>query len=156
MLFWAQNLLCLRHISLQILLILFEFFGVRVSLEVLLDMLRASNMEFTRFRDHTRVEGLVICDLTLTRLRKAAGILNWSCIILLLLLGVTSELLTPSKFRVLFLLKEFLLRGIFALYGSLAAKLSVFLVHVVLLVTFEVSVGRGQALGRVVRKSPEI
>ena len=156
MLFWAQNLLCLRHISLQILLILFKFFGVRVSLEVLLDMLRAGNMEFTRFRNHTRVEGLVICNLTLTRLREAAGILNWSCIILLLLLGVTSELLTPSKFRVLFLLKEFLLRGIFALYGSLAAKLSVFLVHVVLLVTFEVSMGRGQALGRVVRKSPEI
>ena len=68
MLFWAQNLLCLRHISLQILLILFEFFGVRVSLEVLLDMLRASNMEFTRFRDHTRVEGLVIGNLTLTGL----------------------------------------------------------------------------------------
>ena len=113
-------------------------------------------MEFTRFRNHTRVEGLVICNLTLTRLRKTTGILNRSCIILLLRLGIPSKLFTSSKFGILFLLKEFLLRGIFARNRSLTAKLSVILVHVVLLVTFEVSMGRGQALGCVVRKSPEI
>ena len=47
MLFRAEYLLRFRHISLQILLILLKFSGVRVSLEVLLDMLRAGNVEFT-------------------------------------------------------------------------------------------------------------
>ena len=47
MLFGAEYLLRFRHISLQILLILLKFSGVRVSLEVLLDMLRAGNVEFT-------------------------------------------------------------------------------------------------------------
>ena len=150
MLFRAEYLLSLGYISLQILLILLESSGVGVSLEVLLDLLRAGNIEFTRFRDHTRVEGLVIGDFTLAGLRDATGILNWSCIILLLLLSIPSKLLTSSKFRILFLLKEMLLRSIFAMYGSLTAKLSPILVKIVLLFTFEVSMGRGQAL------SPEI
>ena len=98
----------------------------------------------------------MIGDLTLTRFRKAAGILYRSCFILLLLLSVTSELLTSSKFRILLLREEMLLRGILARYRSLTAKLSVILVDVVLLLTFKVSVGRSQALGCVVRQTPEI
>ena len=98
----------------------------------------------------------MIGDLTLTGFRKAAGILNRSCFILLLLLSVPCKLLTSSKFRILFLRKEMLLRGILARYRSLTAKLSVILVDVVLLLTFEVSVGRSQALRCVVRKTSEI
>ena len=101
------------------------------------------------------MEGLVIGDLTLTGLRDATGILNRSCIILLLLLSVPSKLLTSSEFRILFLFKEVLLRGIFAINGSLTAKLSPILVQVIL-ITFEVSMGRGQALGPVVRESTQI
>ena len=74
----------------------------------------------------------------------------------MLLLSVPSKLLTSSKFRILLLLKEMLLSGILALYWSLTTKRSVILVHEFLLLTFEVSVGRGQALGRVVIKSTEI
>ena len=73
----------------------------------------------------------------------------------MLLLSVPGKLLTSSKFRILILLKEMLLCGIFGIYGTITAKLSLILVQVVL-VTFEVSMGRGQALGPVVRESPEI
>ena len=68
----------------------------------------------------------------------------------MLLLSFASKFITSSKFRILILLKEMLLSGILALYRCLTTKLSVILVHVVLLLTFEVSVRRGQALGRVV------
>ena len=119
-------------------------------------MLRARNMQFPRFRNHARIKGLMICDLTLTGLREATGILNRSSIKLLLLLSIPSKLITSSEFRILVLLKEMLLRCIFSIYGRLTAKLSVILVHKVFLLTFEVSVGRGQALWRVVRKPTEI